>query len=86
MKEWTEILLHPDDTLEMAIKVLHSGGKRIILIVEENRKLLGTVTDGDIRRAIIRHVEMDCMIKEVMNNTPTTALKSDQLNLIMSKI
>jgi dTDP-glucose pyrophosphorylase len=86
LKEWTEILLHPDDTLEMAIKVLHSGGKRIILIVEENRKLLGTVTDGDIRRAIIRHVEMDCMIKEVMNNTPTTALKSDQLNLIMSKM
>ena len=86
MKEWTEILLKPNDTLETTIKTLHAGGKRIALVVDENKKLLGTVTDGDIRRSLIKHVTMDCSVKEVMNNAPSTALASEASDLIMSKM
>ena len=59
MKNWTEILLKPSSILETTIQVLHSGGARIALVVDSNRKLLGTVTDGDIRRALISQVDMD---------------------------
>ena len=86
MKEWNELLLKPSDTLETAIQRLHAGGKRISLVVDENRKLLGTVTDGDIRRSLIKHVTMDCSVTEVMNNTPSTALASESSDLIMSKM
>ena len=86
MKEWNEILLKPNDTLETAIQILHAGGKRIALVVDENNKLSGTVTDGDIRRALIKHVTMDCSVKEVMNNAPSTALASESSDLIMSKM
>jgi UDP-2-acetamido-4-(D-alanylamino)-2,4,6-trideoxy-alpha-D-mannopyranose hydrolase len=86
LKNWTKILLKPSDTLETTIQVLHAGGKRIALVVDEDKKLLGTVTDGDIRRALIKHVTMDCSVTEVMNSSPSTALASDQSNLIMSKI
>jgi len=86
LKEWNELLLKPSDTLETAIQRLHAGGKRISLVVDENRKLLGTVTDGDIRRSLIKHVTMDCSVTEVMNNTPSTALASESSDLIMSKM
>ena len=84
MKDWIKILLKPTDTIETAIRVLHSGGARIALIVDENRRLLGTVTDGDIRRSLIDHITMDCIVKKIMNDSPSTALMSDSSDLVMS--
>ena len=86
MKDWTKILLGPIATLETAIKTLHSGGRRIALVVDDDGKLLGTVTDGDIRRALIKHIPMDSVVKDIMNDTPLTAQKSDNSDLIMSKM
>jgi dTDP-glucose pyrophosphorylase len=83
LKNWTEILLKPSSILETTIQVLHSGGARIALVVDSNRKLLGTVTDGDIRRALISQVDMDCSVEKVMNNNPVTALTSQSSDVIM---
>ncbi len=83
MKDWTKILLKPLDSLETAIKVINFGEVRIALVADSNRKLLGTVTDGDIRRALIRHVAMDCAVEEIMNCKPSTALISDAPDLII---
>ena len=86
MKNWEEILIKPSETLETAIQVLHTSGMRIVLVVNESRKLLGTVTDGDIRRALIKHTPMECTIKKIMNDSPMTALLSDGSEIIMSKM
>ena len=86
MKDWSEILLKISDSLENAIKVLHVGGLQIALVVDNKGKLLGTITDGDIRRALIKHRGMDCLVEEVMNTSPTTALSSDSPDVIMSKM
>ena len=86
MKDLTEILLKPTDTLESAIQILLSSGARIALVVDSNTKLLGTVTDGDIRRALIKHMEMDCSVEKLMNSKPVTASISDPSNSIMSKM
>jgi enoyl-[acyl-carrier-protein] reductase (NADH) len=50
MFDWKKILLSPKASLEKSIKVLHEGGYRIALVVDEQNKLLGTVTDGAVRR------------------------------------
>ena len=84
MCNWKQILLKPDNTLEEAIKTLHEGGCRITLIIDDDGKLLGTLTDGDVRRALIKHISMDDLVVEVMNNKPETALKSDQRRQILS--
>ena len=81
-----EVVLKLSDTLEIAIQVLDSSGARIVLVADKNRKLLGTVTDGDIRRALIRHVSMDHTVKKVMNASPLTALLSDGPEIIMAKM
>ena len=86
MNNWSEITLKTSDSLESAIEVLHAGGLQIALVVDNKGKLLGTITDGDIRRALINHRGMDCLVEEVMNSNPTTALSSDSPDVIMSKM
>jgi len=49
MFDWKKILLNPKDSLESSIKVLQEGGYRIALVVDEQNKLLGMVTDADVR-------------------------------------
>jgi len=86
MNNWKDIALKPEDTLEIAIKVLHSGGKRISVVIDSNYKLLGTITDGDIRRALIKQVGMAISVMDVMNSSPVTALKTDDPKQIMAKM
>jgi dTDP-glucose pyrophosphorylase/CBS domain-containing protein len=86
---WKKILINPDDSLEYAIQVLHDGGARIVLVVDSNDKLLGTVTDGDIRRALINKLTMTSPIKLVMNKKPINVSqdfsKKDLIKLMTSK-
>jgi dTDP-glucose pyrophosphorylase len=84
LKDWSEVTLKTSDSLETLIKVLHSGGLQIALVVDKNGGLLGTVTDSDIRRALLNHLGMDCLVEEVMNKSPITALSSDSSDSIMS--
>jgi dTDP-glucose pyrophosphorylase/predicted transcriptional regulator len=86
MKNWTEILLTPEDSIQKTIEVLHTGGNRIALVVDNDRKLIGTVTDGDIRRALIKHIDMDCAVKKIMNTDPVTGLGSESNGAIMLKM
>ena len=86
MKDWSEIILKTSDSLETVIKVLHAGRLQIALVVDKKGRLLGTVTDSDIRLALMKHHGMDCLVEEVMNKNPTTAQSSDSSELIMSKM
>ncbi len=89
MTNWKEILIKPSDSLEHAIKVLHEGGLRIALVVDKHNKLLGTVTDGDIRRALINKLTMKSQITRVMKNDPIKVSKAfstkELLKLMTSK-
>jgi len=86
LKDWSEVTLKTSDSLETAIKVLHAGDLQIALVVDNKGRLLGTVTDSDIRRALLKHLGMDCLVEEVMNKSPTTALSSDSSDSIMAKM
>ena len=89
MHNWKKILLSPHDTLGRAVKVIDSEALRIALVVNSSNKLLGTITDGDIRRALIRHTGMEASVQEVMREDPTTASigdsRKDILALMKSK-
>lgn len=84
MKDWSETTLKLTDTFEDAIKTVQYGGLRLALVLDEKNKLLGTITDGDIRRALLKHLEMDCSVSEVMNHNPLAASLSDSPDRVMS--
>ena len=59
MKDLDRLTIAPESTLRQALQCLDANGEGIALVVREDRKLLGTVTDGDLRRATLAGLDMD---------------------------
>lgn len=76
MKEWRNALAQSGISLEQAIEVLDKAALRIVLVVDENERLLGTLTDGDVRRALLQQLPLDTPVDRVMNPSPKTAGKT----------
>ena len=48
-----------DGDIRKAISTIEKGGLRIALIVNNENKLVGTICDGDIRRALLKGLTLD---------------------------
>ncbi|CEG56248.1 nucleotidyltransferase family protein [Legionella fallonii] len=84
MKNWETLLISPLTPISDAIVVLDNGGQRITLVVDEQGILLGTVTDGDVRRALIKQLPLDLPVKKMMCDTPRTAKADWSRELILA--
>ena len=81
-----EILVPADATVRHVAEAIDRGAVEIALAVDENRKLIGTITDGDVRRALLAGTALDDPVADVIHRTPVTAsaqLTSDALLLMM---
>lgn len=72
MIPWERILVERTKTVFEAIKAIDTFPYHIGLVVDADRKLVGTVTDGDVRRAIINGATMQSPIESIMNTNPIT--------------
>jgi dTDP-glucose pyrophosphorylase len=75
MKQWESTLIGPETSLETAIETLDREALRIVMVVNAERRLLGTLTDGDLRRALLKHLPLATHVGEVMCKTPRTATR-----------
>ncbi len=73
MRDWRSVLLTPGATLSDAIARIDASAHQIALVVDPQDRLLGVMTDGDVRRAILRGVPMSTLVEKVMNAMPLTA-------------
>ena len=72
MKNWTITLVGPDATIHDAIKAIDTGEAQVALVVDGENKLLGTVTDGDIRRGILKGIALGEAVTRIMKTPPIT--------------
>jgi dTDP-glucose pyrophosphorylase len=75
MKDWESTLLAPTTPLEEAISILDKEALRLVMVVDADRRLLGTLTDGDVRRALIKHMDLGAPVADVMCVSPRTATR-----------
>ncbi len=73
MKNWQSILVKPTETLINTMKIIDESSLQFAAIVDEKNHLLGTVTDGDIRRSLLRGDGLEVEIHKVMNPNPFCA-------------
>lgn len=83
MKSYKDILLKPSSTIREALLTIDSGAKRIALIVDEKEKLIGTLTDGDIRRGLLNNLSLSDSIESVIFRTPTMCKITDSKEKIL---
>jgi dTDP-glucose pyrophosphorylase/CBS domain-containing protein len=65
-------LVHADDRVKTVLQVINETAKGIALVVNEDQRLLGTITDGDIRRAILAGMDMALPVSELLKRKPGT--------------
>ena len=63
-------IVGPDTPVRDALRQMDARGMGVLLITGDDLKLAGVLTDGDIRRAILRGTELDGPVSEFMNREP----------------
>ena len=89
MKNIKNIKLKQNATIKEALGIIDSGAMQIALVVDDKDKLLGTLTDGDIRRGILRGLDLDSSIETIVFKEPAIAkissTKEEILKIALSK-
>ncbi len=85
-KNWQKIFVHSHDKIFSAIEKINYEALGIVLVVDQNKKLLGVVTDGDIRRHLLKHGSLDAPVSLIMNDNPKVALPHESKNQLLSKM
>jgi dTDP-glucose pyrophosphorylase len=83
----SKISLHDNVTILNSLDVISSGAVKIALVVDTDNKLLGTLSDGDIRRGLLRKKTLNDTIEDIYFKSPVTAkrgtLREDLLSLCL---
>lgn len=77
MNSWQEVLVTSGKSIREAAQVLDRSSMQIALVVDEAQRLLGTITDGDIRRGILKGLSLEESVQRIMNPAPTVARIDD---------
>lgn len=75
------VSLKENATIKDALAVINQN--RIVLVFDENDRLLGTITDGDIRRALLRGLSLDDPVRTVYNPDPITCSIHDSREKVL---
>lgn len=86
VREFQNLMLLPHDPLRNAIALIDREAIQIALVVDDCQRLVGTITDGDIRRALLRGETLDTEVDQVMCRNfrclPATATGSEALKMM----
>jgi dTDP-glucose pyrophosphorylase/CBS domain-containing protein len=67
---WRKALLRADATVQLAIQSLNESALQIVLVIAPCGSLVGTITDGDIRRGLLRGLDLSSAIEGIVQREP----------------
>lgn len=66
------IIVAPNISLQCVMSVINNSRRQIALVTDDGGGLIATVTDGDVRRGLLKGLGLEAPIYEIMNKNPTT--------------
>ncbi|WP_417333251.1 nucleotidyltransferase family protein [Halarcobacter sp.] len=85
MKKIENLKLSVNASIKEALEIIDTGAIRIAIVVDDNEKVLGTITDGDIRRGFLIGLDLTSSIKDLYFKKPTLANINDSKESIIQK-
>ncbi len=83
---WTKAILPLGSTIKQAINLLNVNSQKLVLVVDEFEKLIGTISDGDIRRGLLRNLDLSDPVIQIINEnsvvTTFEVARKDVLDLM----
>jgi dTDP-glucose pyrophosphorylase/predicted transcriptional regulator len=69
---WKDSIVKINTPIKVAIEQLNRVGIKIALVLDDKNILLGTVSDGDFRRGMLRGLSLEDTVEKIMNKNPRT--------------
>jgi dTDP-glucose pyrophosphorylase len=70
-----ELIVLSDITIKQAMKKLSTSGEKCLIVTDNKNLLLGTLSDGDLRKAILKGAEIGDSIASIYHSTPNVLVK-----------
>lgn len=70
IRDVSKIIINKNDTVIKALELLDLHALRIVLVVDSHNQLIGSVTDGDIRRGLLKGKDLYASIETIMHTSP----------------
>lgn len=68
MNSYLDLIIQENLSIRNVMKELNSTAKRILFVVDDQKRFLGTISDGDIRRWILNRGKLNALAKDVANS------------------
>jgi len=76
MATWKDVVVSPETSLREAVTKVNSSGLQVALVLSQDGRLAGILTDGNIRRALLAGVKLDGPVSAAMEPHPTALPES----------
>jgi len=88
MKNWKRHIIPPDYSIRQALSVLNDIGiaSNVLFVTDAQGRLLGSITDGDIRRNLLKEVSIQDDATSVMNRNCRRLLVNDIHNKVLNEL
>jgi dTDP-glucose pyrophosphorylase len=80
-----EITVFKDQTIKEALEIIDKGAIKIAIVLNTDKKVIGTITDGDIRRGLLNGLDLNSPINNLYFREPTLANINDSKEAIIQK-
>lgn len=86
-KSFHKNVLYTKSSIKEAVELLQECKIKVIVIITDDNKVIGTITDGDIRRGLLQNISLSNDCTTIMNKNPRCALDSDStlINELLTK-
>lgn len=80
---WHQAILPESSTIEEAIRSLNEVAIKIVLVVDKANKLIGTISDGDIRRGLLQNLDLNSPIETIVRQNPLVVVPGMARDTVM---
>ena len=71
-ERYKKVLIKPNVCIREALKQMNEASLQILIVINKKNRIVGVVTDGDIRRSIMKNLPFEDPIEHIMNKNPIT--------------
>ena len=70
-----DLIVSPKITIKQALKKLNQAGEKCLVVADRKNILLGTLSDGDLRKAILKGIVIGESITNIFQPKPTILIQ-----------
>jgi dTDP-glucose pyrophosphorylase len=73
-----KLIINGEEKIKEALKILSETGGKVLYIVNRENQLIGTLSDGDIRRGLLKNIGLEDNVEKVMNINPKVIFNDEE--------